>query len=260
MREKNSQGAQYTQPRWSSEGTFRALLLLSIGSISLCAIKLFTTLGQRFVLYPWQWADDGLFVRQALHLITSGWLGPYDNLTLVKGPGYPLVVAANFLLGTPLLLTHVLVYATGAVVFVWALRPLVRAPLLLLALLALLLFDPMTFAYGSMRAVRVHVYSGITMAVVGAGLGLMLRTQANRVSALPWAILLGISLGLLWITREEGVWIIPYLLVVAVVTAIAIGSPFSSRENLKRYFVLMMVPGIIAAGIVAAVAARNYIE
>ena len=44
----------------------------------------------------WLPHDDLLFVQHAAHIAAGNWLGPYDELTLVRPPGYPLFIAATF--------------------------------------------------------------------------------------------------------------------------------------------------------------------
>ena len=46
--------------------------------------------------------DDALFVRLATHVAAGDWLGPYDQLTLAKGAGYPVFIALAWLAGIPL--------------------------------------------------------------------------------------------------------------------------------------------------------------
>ena len=42
--------------------------------------------------------DDGWFMQRALLILEGQWFGPYDSMTLVKGPTYPLfIVFANIL-------------------------------------------------------------------------------------------------------------------------------------------------------------------
>jgi hypothetical protein len=50
--------------------------------------------------------DDGLLARLAGSLIDGEWLGPYSDVTLVKGPGYPLFLALVWKLHLPLKLAE----------------------------------------------------------------------------------------------------------------------------------------------------------
>ncbi|MER2528799.1 MAG: hypothetical protein ABTR07_12795, partial [Candidatus Competibacter denitrificans] len=65
--------------------------------------KLWLVSDQGLVAFAHAAHDDLLFVRLANYLIQLEWLGPYNNLTLIKGPFYPLWIAITFLIGIPLL-------------------------------------------------------------------------------------------------------------------------------------------------------------
>ena len=43
--------------------------------------------------------DDGLFIARAKDLAQFHWLGAYNQMTLAKGPGYPLFLAFSSVLG-----------------------------------------------------------------------------------------------------------------------------------------------------------------
>ena len=50
--------------------------------------------------------DDGLFMRLAANISSGRWLGPYDQFTLMKGPGYPLFLALSAANGLPVTAMH----------------------------------------------------------------------------------------------------------------------------------------------------------
>ena len=55
--------------------------------------------------------DDYLFVKLAKHILSGEWLGPYNQVTLVKGPVYPLFIAMAHHTALPLLLVQHLLYS-----------------------------------------------------------------------------------------------------------------------------------------------------
>ncbi len=55
--------------------------------------------GQALIANPQFSHDDLLFIRLAQNLAQGQWLGPYDNLTLSKGPFYPLWIAVRIQVG-----------------------------------------------------------------------------------------------------------------------------------------------------------------
>ncbi|MGA7280045.1 MAG: hypothetical protein WBW79_19070, partial [Desulfocapsaceae bacterium] len=64
--------------------------------------------------------DDLLFVSQAHDILGGNWLGTYNQLTLIKGPFYPLFIALSYYLNIPLLLSQQLLYLSACVLTVLA--------------------------------------------------------------------------------------------------------------------------------------------
>ncbi|MCK7495036.1 MAG: hypothetical protein MZW92_31105 [Comamonadaceae bacterium] len=97
-----------------------------------------------------------------------------------------------------------------------ALKPLIPAWLPRYAIFLFVLFNPMSFT-GSVMAhvVREGIYPALTLLVIGSAAGFLLRLDRAVTMQLPWAAGLGLSLAALWLTREEGVWIVPPLLLLA---------------------------------------------
>lgn len=159
--------------------------------------------------------DEYLFVRLAASIAHGEWLGPFGQATLVKGCGYPIWIALNSLHPFPLLLAERLLYATACAAFVAALSPCLR-PLPAVALFAVLLFNPMSVDFELRRLLRDSIYAAQALLVMGGLIALLLRaTRARRLVLASWAFALGVALGFLWLTREEGVWMLPAALLAA---------------------------------------------
>jgi len=151
--------------------------------------------------------DDLLFLRLARSIVQGDWLGPYNQLTLVKGPLYPLWIAGSFLLGVPLLFGQQLAYVAVCGVVGRALRPVVPDGRLRAAIGLWLLFNPATLAANdTSRILRNFVAALLALAVFGVLAGAVARRTAARGPLARWAAAGGVLLGLLWITREEVVW------------------------------------------------------
>jgi hypothetical protein len=67
--------------------------------------------------------DDTLFVNVAANILNGQWLGPYNNLTLTKGPLRSLSIAADWLLGLPLLVLLGILCAAACLLLTRGLRP-----------------------------------------------------------------------------------------------------------------------------------------
>lgn len=189
----------------NSTPSFREMLLRGLFLISLIAFKLWLVWDLRIRVEGGQAFDDALYVKLAGFLRHGEWLGPYHNLTLAKMPGYPLWLAFNQFLGLPLLFTQHLVYVVAGLVFLIPLRKIISSPSLLMALYVLYLFNPAI----ETRVMREGIYPALSILVFATFLGLYVYRDAKGWKFFSWACGAGISLAGLWLTREEGVWIIP---------------------------------------------------
>jgi hypothetical protein len=190
--------------------------------------------------------DDALFVRLADNILRGRWLGPYDELTLSKGPFLSIWIAAASRLKMPLVLSLSLVHALAGWLFVAVLRPRVRRAWLLL-LFVVFLFNPLAYNLENLRVVREGLYAPLT-ALVLALAAWWLEAQ-RRPGARPWlwAGALGAALAACWMTREEGLELVPALAFLAMAACIR---GVRSKASLARPLLLAgVVAGTAWAGV-----------
>ncbi len=182
------------------------------GGIALVVLKLWLVAGQTIFAIGTAVHDDRLFLNLADQLLRGEWLGPYDNLTLAKGPTYPLWVAGVFLSGLPLFPAQHLLYATAVATLTWSLQPWLRTRWLQGAFFVVLLFNPVTFeAVHHLRVFRQNILHSLVLLTVAGLLKLAGPPDAGSREKFGCASLAGISFAAFWLTREEGVWLLPLL-------------------------------------------------
>ena len=162
--------------------------------------------------------DDLLFVRLAYLLGSGAWLGPYDQFTLMKGPGYPFFILGAFAAGIPLKIAEQILYLAASGLVAWLVWRLTRNRWLPLLLFGCLAFNPVMWSSSLARVIREGAYIGVSLAMVALAALLLLAPQAVRSA---WArVVLLVTVGLLsafyWLTREEGLWLVPTLAVLAI--------------------------------------------
>ncbi len=212
--------------------------LYSGGIGILILIKLWLVLDQPLLALADASKDDLLFIRLADYLTRFDWLGPYDNLTLVKGPFYPLWIAAAFLAGVPLLLSQQLLYVAACLVIERALQPLIASRPWRMAIFVLLLFNPVTFTWQLTRVLRDGLYPGLALLVVGAAIGLFARRHEPARCLAGWAVTCGSATAAFWLTREEGVWILPVLAPLLIWTLVVV--VFSNWRDWRKIAVVVL--------------------
>ncbi len=149
--------------------------------------------------------DDGWYYQHARTLTAGHWLGRYNHMTLIKGPGYLAFLAVNALLGTPATLLQATLYVFGCALFAGAVRHLSRSTVLGLAVFLFTLWQPDLFPT---RIIRDDIYPAQTMIYLACLVQALFLSTTGRSRTL-WALGAGLTLAWLWLTREEGVWTAP---------------------------------------------------
>ena len=157
--------------------------------------------------------DDMYFVSDAQSMLAGHWLGDFNQLTLIKGPGFTYFLVLNHRLGLSLSLSLAVVYAVACVTVTTVVRRVAGlVPAAAFGLFLLLLWQP---AVVPNRVIRDAFYHSLFLFVV-AGVVAVAFLPGARGRVLR-AILTGAGLGWFWITREEGPWILGGVIVLLVV-------------------------------------------
>jgi hypothetical protein len=196
--------------------------------LSLSAFSIWLRAGFPLTAMPVYQHDDLLFVRLAHYLAAGQWLGPYDNLTLAKGMFYPMFIAAAFWTSVPLKIAEQIVYLVACLVTAGLARRFAGNGLGVL-LFAALAFNPVSWDFALARVLRQGVYFSLSLAVVTLVVIIAHPYPGQAGRSVLRTVLLGISLGLVgaayWLTREEGVWLLPAIAVVLAVAFLGIFRP-----------------------------------
>lgn len=182
-----------------------------MGIVAAAVTKLWLVAFWRVAAFSFAGYDDLWFLRKARSILEGQWLGPYDHLTLIKGPAYPLWIALTSSLHLPLLFAQQVLYVIASFALVRAVAPSIRSPLWRLALFVVVAFNPMTFADDLPSIVsREHFTSSMALLFVAGAAGALFRLDRTAARALPWLMLCGLAFSVFWHIREEGVWILPF--------------------------------------------------
>ncbi len=199
------------------------------------------------LMATWTPHDDYLFIMLAKHLLSGDWLGPYNQLTLIKGPGYPLFIAASHLAGIPLLFSQQLLYSFACLLAVAALRPMTAHRGLLMACFALLLLNPFLYNYPVPgRVFREGFSISLVLIVFASLLGCINHLGCTLKRAVSWSVGFGSAFTLLWYTREEGIWLLPSVTLCSLIILL-IDRDNSAISTGRRLLIILLPAGIFAA-------------
>ena len=200
------------------------LLVLVVALLALGFIVAFS--GRSVTILSGAALDDALFIRLGQALAAGDWLGKYDQNTLVKGPGLPAFLAISNLLGLPYGLSVTLFHTACAGFAAWVVRHVTGSRIAGVALFAALLLMPLLYFGAMLRVTRDIFYTSLTIALVAAAMALATRRALGAWTA---AILTGVLGAWWWLTREEGVWLLPAFAVLALAPLLTRVSPGVTR-------------------------------
>lgn len=203
---------QFTNPGRITNRACHIAIALTLGSLLL-------TTGQKIMAFDSSY-DDILFLFRAKDLQAFRWLGHYNHMTLIKGMFYPLWIAVVHMAGIPLIISQHILYIFACIVTVIALSPWLQSSGMKIFLYSFLLLNPMSFDFPATRVLREGIYPSLTLLVVACSFALISRIDRTTKDIAKWSVGLGVSLSAFWLTREEGIWITPFLIIILGVASI----------------------------------------
>jgi hypothetical protein len=169
--------------------------------------------------------DDGLYMRLAAILASGHWLGHFDQFTLMKGPGYPAFLAISGLSGLPISATQALFQALALLAAAWAVLRLTGSRAIAMWAIVILTFYPIGFYPAIERIIRDQIYWAQSLLIFSLFTIMLFAPPRRRTYEILIASLTGLILGWAWLTREEGIWFLPGL------GLLAAGAILINRKN-----------------------------
>lgn len=199
----------------------------------------------------WTWIDgapldDELMFHAAQSISAGQWLGEYNWLTLSKHMFFPVWLALANALHIPYLLAGQLLLCGAALAAAFAFAPVLRRWKSRYLLFALLAFNPASTASFTLRVYRDNIFPQLCLLFFAGLIGYALRYRQPLKKGLPWLVCSGLGLGLAWITREDGIWLMPFALVGSGIILISVLHQKGLDKKLWRCAALLIPIALLA--------------
>ena len=208
--------------------------------------------------------DDLLFVQLAAHLQAFDWLGPYNHMTLAKGAAYSMFIALNQPTGLSLKTSEHIVYLLACLLFAATAGKLFRSRAAALVVFVVLALNPTAWAADvGGRVVREGLYTPLTLLLLALGTRVFVpdAASASAKARLGWAVALGVTGAIFWLTREEGAWLAPALLILVTYRVLLTWREARPRaERLRAVGRHLAIPLAGFLAVVGAVNAMNFLH
>ena len=178
--------------------------------------------------------DDGWIVSRANSLLSGHWLGPYDQYTLIKGAFSPVLLAVSKILGITFMHLNTILYCAACLFFLTAIAPIVQNRFSKLACFLVLLFNPISFALETWQRVYRNGFSQWQLLFIFGGMiAIFIRRTETVSQLLPWSVITGFVLWGFCNTREDSIWLMPFVFIAMVITLRTSLSDYKNRRDVK---------------------------
>ena len=190
-----------------------SFIIFGLGAAA-TALRIFIGYGIPVYLRGQYMADDFLMVRYAESMLQGSWLGEFRGATLTKVVGYSAYLAIMSKLGIPYALGNTVFYCLCVLLFCVALYKLFPNLYVAFFMYVYLLFSPIMLNKDAIQKIyRTGFQSSVTLLLIAAIIGVygtILRGQ-HVVRTILWSILASVSLTVFWFTKEDGIWMVPFV-------------------------------------------------
>jgi hypothetical protein len=189
--------------------------------------------------------DDLLFYRLGVSIANFEWLGLYDQLILLKGAGFPLFLAIVNMLFLPLRVGEALIICAASAYFLSSPIFSKMGMKTKVGLFAVIVFIPFQFGALDYRILRDMIYPWVLLAVLASGSRLFWSLRGGKGFKLN-SLIFGFFIGVFDITREESIWILPTLAILALIFLVL--SNLKVRKNTLASIALLLLSFLSVVG------------
>lgn len=245
---------------WKNLSTRRKEVFFFLSMVLFGVLKEFLVYNLPIMAVPKGIHDDWIMVHMADALRGGRWLGEYNDLTLTKGMFFPFYLAVLNFLHLSYLSVSAFLYTVSCMIFVYALRPLLKKYRACLTLYLVLLWNPVSYSVQAFQRVYRNSISYIQVLLIFGGLlALWLRRKEPVKKQLLWLLTAAIGMVTFFYTREDAIWVEPFLIVFVLVY---LGNLFVlwRKEHAKVYVakaVLILLPFLSVWGAGQLIAQRT---
>ena len=245
---------------WKNQSIRRKEVSFFLAMVLFGVLKEFLVYNLPIMAVPKGIHDDWIMVHMADALRSGQWLGEYNDLTLTKGMFFPLYLAVLNFLRLSYLSVSALLYTVSCMIFVYALRPLLKKYWACFTLYLVLLWNPVSYSVQAFQRVYRNSISYIQVLLIFGGLlALWLRRKEPVKKQILWLLTVAVGMVTFFYTREDAIWVEPFLLVFLLVY---LGTMFFSwkKEHRREYVgkaVLVLLPFLSVWGAGQLIAQEN---
>lgn len=209
-----------------------------IAVVAAALVKQILVIGLPIYAIPSAACDDQLLKNWAFSMASLDWKGAFNAYTFAKEPGFSFFLAVCFRLHLPYIFTITLGYSVASIVFATSLNKIFSRKIFVFFTYLVMLFNPVSFGLYTLQRVYRNGFAMVLTLLVFGGLIHMyfaVLEQRQR-QVIVWSLVSSLSLGYLWITKSDTVWMLPFALAVCGVMFVILVLKSRNVKSIPSFF------------------------
>ena len=179
--------------------------------------------------------DDALMVNIARYILMGEWIGDYSDVRLSKGLTFPIMLAFSSSINLDYITMMTSLYTIACFLFMLVISKRIKNKIVLAFLYVITLFNPVMYSYQVMQRIyRNAIIPSLSILIMTGYLYLFFtRNDKNVIRKLLVSILTGIVLAAFWYTREDSIWMLPFIGFMSL--SMLISCIYTNRKSIKNF-------------------------
>lgn len=225
----------------------------------LTAARLFLAWTQYATIYPpLAPIDDHFMFTTAQNIVAGNWFGDYNYLTLSKHAFFAIWLAFLHVAKIPFMVGNAALWAAASAVTVMAFAPLIRKNWAKLFLYAGMLYNPAVWAQFSTRVYRDSIFPSLCIMFFACIAAVGLRYKKPLKNSIGYMIGYGVMFGIIYLSREDGIWVLPFALAAFVIVAVL--WIVEKHKGAAKRIVSLALPFVLSAAVICSYCYMNYLH
>ena len=218
-----------------------SLIIFIIAIIIVSVLRMLLVYGMPIVANVELGIDDMLMIDITDNLIQGNWVGNYSDVVISKGLTFPLLLAVCYLLKVDYITMMTVLYIIACLILTYVISKKIKNKLVLFVFYTTTLFVPIMYTYQVMQRVyrNAIVPSFAIMIIAGYLYMFFSRNEKGFKKKIFAAIGTGIALALFWYTREDSIWMLPFIIFMSF--ALIVSVIFKNKRINKEFFKVLLI-------------------
>lgn len=205
--------------------------------------------------------DDALMISMTKSITENNWIGEYGDAVISKGVTFPLILAFCYFTNIDYISMITILYTLACLSLIAVLSRKIKNKFALFFIFTITLFTPVMYSYQVMQRVyRNALIPSFAIMIISGYLYLFFaRNDEKYCKRIIISILTGIVLALFWYTREDSIWMIPFILFISfsILVAIIAKNKKITREFFKN-LIIILIPIALVFCYKSIISYQNY--